>query len=246
MTTSLFFVAISTTSNSFAREFVIAGTPQLLFKMEAEGKYQGIDIEILQQVMKELKLPYKIKLIKSDKRILQEAKMGKVDMLISYSKKSSRLAYLDYPQVSYKQINWNFFIRKSDENNIHFNSFDDLKELKVGATSGVSYTKAFWEAGLNLNTVSKNDLQITKLLNHRIDIVPMNTLNTLYEAQQLGYREQISYLSPALKSRPYYNPFPKASTYPNKAIIMQRYDEAIQKLQADGTIQAIFDKYLSN
>lgn len=224
---------------------MIVGSPQLLFKMEEIGAYKGIDIEILQHVMQELKIPYKIKLIDSDKRILKEAKQGRVDMIISFSKKSSRMEYLDYPQESYKQITWNFFIRKSDQGKIRFNTFGDLKGLRVGATLGVSYTDEFWNAELDLNTVTKNALQIKKLLNHRIDIVPMNTLNTMYEAKYLGHLEQIDYLPKALKSHSYYNSFPKASTYPNKAIIMQRYDQAIKKLQADGTIQAIFDKYLA-
>lgn len=230
---------------SLARDFVIAGTPQLLFKMEEQGELQGIDIEILQHVMLELKIPYTIKLIKSDKRILKEAKMGNIDMLISFSKKASRMEYLDYPEESYKQVMWHFFIKKTDERNIHFDTLSDLQGLRVGATSGVNYTSAFWSAGLDLDTVTKNELQIMKLLNNRIDIVPMNTMNTLYEAKHHGHLEQITYLPKPLKSSFYYNPFPKASTYPNKKMLMHRYDQAIKKLQADGTIQTIFDKYLT-
>ena len=241
----IFFNTSPLLAKELTKDFVIAGTPQFLFKMEVKGKYQGIDIDIIQKVMQELKIPYTIKLIKSNKRLLTEAKNGHVDMLISLSKKASRMECFDYPQQSYKQIMWHFFIRKPDQGKIHFNTFDDLKGLRVGATHDISYTSEFWNAKLNLSMASKNTQQIPKLLNNRIDIVPMNTVNTLYEAQQKGYLEEIIHLSKPLKSSPYYNPFPKASTYPNKEMIMQHYDQAIKKMQADGTIQAIFDKYLT-
>ena len=92
--------------------------------------------------------------------------------------------------------------------------------------------------------VSRNDLQISKLLKNRIDAVPLNTINTLYEEKKRGTLAQLSYLPKPLKSKPYYNVFTRASNHPDKKRVMEEYDKIIKEMKKDGTIQSIFKKYL--
>lgn len=228
-----------------AREFKIVGTPEVPYRFIEQGTYhiQGIDIDIIKQVMRELKIPYNIRLINSGSRIIKESMKGRVDMVLSFSKKASR-TYLLYPQLSYKNLTWNFFIRKEDSDKISYHDFSDLKGLSVGATRDWSYTPEFWEAGLKLNVVSDNDLQLLKLYRRRIDVVPLNTIAALYQIKQSKYSDDITYLPKYLKSKPYFNAFVTASDYPDKEALLQRYDEIIHRMTSDGTIQKIFDKYL--
>ncbi len=233
-----------TLSAAYARDFIVLAIPQAPFKYEENGQIKGIDVDVLRLVMKRLGLTLKVKLIDADTRLLQEAKMGRADMLLLFSKKKSRMSYLTYPEQSYIDLTWNFFIRSEDKTKITYESFADLKGLIVGATKSNAYTPEFWAAGLNLLTVPFNRLQLKMLLGKRTDIVALNTINTLYEEKNSGVLEKITYLPKALKTKPYYNVFAKASTHPDMAYLQKNYSVIIQDLKQDGVIERIFQKYL--
>ena len=233
-------------SQGQAREFIVLATPQAPHKYEEDGQLKGIDIEVLKLVMERMDLRYRVRLIRSDTRIQAEAQAGRADMLLLFSKKQARMAYLDYPQESYVNLAWHFFVRAGEQNKIQFESLDDLRGLQVGATRDVAYTPEFWDAGLNLQITSSNDLQIRKLIAGRFDIVALNTISTLFEAKRDGNLDKIAHLPKPLKSKAYFNVFPKASNHPRRNEVLQNYDGIIQKLRRHGIIQQIFQKYLGD
>jgi polar amino acid transport system substrate-binding protein len=212
---------------------------------QGTGSLQGIDIDIIKLVMKEIGIPFNIRLIKSGSRIIKEAKSGNVDMVLSFSKKKDR-TYLKYPDNSYKDVSWNFFIRKENLRKITYESFNDLRGLIVGATQDWSYTKEFWNSGLDFSIVTNDKQQLLMLYRGRIDVVPLNTISAIYEINQDGYSDDIIYLPKSLKSKPYFNAFVTNSDYPNKEKIMGKYDSIISRMKRDGTLQKIFNKYLKS
>lgn len=238
-----------------AQTFTILGTPTSPFKTSTT---EGISIEVLTAIMEEIGIEdYRFELVDSVERAVLAARNGDVEMLISYSRKPERLAFLAYPDRSYRHIEWNFFIRKADEGKFTYNTLSDLKGYRIGVTEGVSYTKAFWQAEryLNFDYVNQNELQIKKLLRGRIDLVPLNTRSTLYEAEQAGIRDQISYLDKPLKDTPYYDPVCLHSPYfsgnedtgttrqQHIEGFLKEYDAAVDKLTANGFIAATYRKY---
>jgi polar amino acid transport system substrate-binding protein len=245
VTVSLLFFFTSSYSHSSQREFQIVGTPEVPYRFIEQGTHhiQGIDIDIIKLVMEELKIPYHIKLIRSGSRIIKSSIKGRVDMVLSFSRKSDR-TYLNYPEQSYKDLSWHFFIDKKNINDISYNTLNDLMGLRIGATQDWSYTSEFWGAGLDLKIVSDNKLQLLKLNLGRIDAVPLNTISALYQIKKNGLTEKITYLPKHLKSKPYFNAFVAASNYPNKEELLLKYDEIILRMKTDGTIQKIFNKYL--
>ena len=118
-----------------------------------------------------------------------------------------------------------------------------MKKLKVGATHSYTYTKEFWEAGLDLDIVPIDNLQIKKLLAGRIDVAPLKTMKTVYTLKQEGTLNKVYILPKPLTSRVYYNAFSKASTQPNKKFVMDNYDRIVRRMKKDGTIKRIFEKY---
>ncbi|WP_181905338.1 substrate-binding periplasmic protein [Aestuariispira insulae] len=225
---------------------MILATPQEPFKYPAPDGVRGIDADVVSHVMKALGIAFKIQLIRSDSRILENAKLGKADMLLLFSKKPEREVFLHFPERSYIDLSWHFFIRAEDEGKLNYQTFADLVDLNIGATRNLAYTPEFWDAGLSLQLVSNNDLQIKKLMAGRIDIVALNTINTLYEAQRHGYAEEISFLPKPLKKKPYYNVFPKASVHPDREKVLAAYDRIIGEMIADGKMTAIFRRYLGD
>lgn len=247
--TVIFFglMVLATSSEySRAREFVIVGTPQALFRSQSNDQLRGIDVDVVKLVMAEMNIEFRIELLYSNKRIQHQAKHGKVDMVLSYSQTAERLTYLDYPKVSYKDISWHFFALKDNPRQIHFHRYQDLKGISIGADRDASYTEAFWQADLSLVLVSNNELLLGMLLKKRVELIPMNKMNLRYQAQQIGRAQDLVMLPKPIKNKAYYNPFPKASSYPNRARVMRRYDEILQKLKADGQVQEIYQRYLGN
>ncbi|MCX4025685.1 substrate-binding periplasmic protein [Spartinivicinus marinus] len=61
-----------------------------------------------------------------------------------------------------------------------WNTVADLKDKTIGATTGYTYTKEFWEAGENgtikISTASSDDKNFKKLLASRVDLFPMGTV----------------------------------------------------------------------
>ncbi|WP_019615678.1 substrate-binding periplasmic protein [Psychromonas ossibalaenae] len=241
----LLFILLMLSFPGYTRDFTIIASPQAPHKFSEEGVVKGIDVEVISHVMRRLDIKYKIRLIKSAARIIQEAKSGRADMVLLFSRKESRMDYLIYPNESYIDISWNFFILKENSGSITYETFNDLKGLKVGITNDISYTPEFISSGLTFDDVSQNYLQIKKLLGKRIDIVPLNTISTLYEAKKQGYSHRLAYLPKPLKSKPYYNVFPIASQHPDKQRVMEEYDQVIRDLKEEQIIAGILNKYLT-
>ncbi len=244
----LFFIVFGFSSLSAhvqsQRPLLIAGDIEPVFRYrDANGRVTGIDIEIIDLFMKELKIPYKFTLIRSTARGVAQAKSGEVDMLISKIMKEDRKSYLIYPEETYRNIAWNFFIRKEDIRKIRYDSLEDLKNLRVGATRSFAYTDEFWAADFELDVMSINDKQIEKLIAKRFDIVPMTTLSTLFKLRNNGQIDKVTYLPKVLVYTKLYNVFTKASNYPHKDKLIKEYNLAIRKLTESGQIKAIFNKY---
>jgi polar amino acid transport system substrate-binding protein len=195
----------------------------------------------------ELKIKYHVDLISSSSRLKNMWQNKQADMVFTFSYKESRAKYLVFAEESHLHISWNFFILKKNEGTIFYKTFKDLKGLEIGATKGFAYTKEFWDAAdsgiLTVETVPINKLNMRKLRERRMDVVPMNTLVALYEAKQEGYLGEITYLPKPLKSKPYYNTFVRESDYPGLNKIIKKYDEELKKMKQDGTLKRILASY---
>lgn len=247
---TFFIIYFSFFIYSYSRELVIVGIPEKPSRwINNSGKAVGIDIDIIDYIMKKIGIKYKVILEDSSARIqaIDKNSVPPFDMIFTYSKNKEREKYLLYPQESHIEFAWNFFIRKEDSNKYKFNTLEDLKGLTIGATKEFSYTPEFWKAGneglFKLDIIVKNNLQILKLLNKRFDMVPMNTLLTSYELKKNGLISKVDFLPVPLKKSSYYNVFVKKSDYPNLEELVKKYDEILKEMKEDGTLKSIFNKY---
>lgn len=244
------FLYFSFILTSYSRDLIIVGIPEEPNRwIDNSGKTVGIDIDIIDYIMNKLGVKYKVILEDSSARIqaINKNSTPPFDMIFTYSKNKEREKYLIYPQESHIDFSWNFFIRKEDLGKYKFNSMEDLKGLTIGATKEFSYTPEFWKAGneglFKLDIIVKNNLQISKLLNKRFDMVPMNTLITYYELKKSGIISKVDFLPTPLKKSSYYNVFVKKSDYPNLEELVKKYDEVLKEMKEDGTLKAILSKY---
>ncbi|MCX4026191.1 transporter substrate-binding domain-containing protein [Endozoicomonas sp. SM1973] len=230
-----------------ARKLIIVGIPAPPMRyLDTNKQPKGFDIDVLDHILNKLGHKYVVVLIDSSPRVEIMWKKGDMDILMTYSYKKERVKYLIYPKESHVTVAWNFFIRKEDEGKIRFENYSDLKKWRVGASSGKSYTKEFWEASKSypfIQIIPRDNLQLNKLINKRVDIVPLETISALYKAHQKGISEKITYLKKPLKIKPYYNLFVKASTYPSLNKLVKKYDEELFKMKQDNTLKKLKHKY---
>lgn len=231
-------------SFSQARELLIVGTAEAPLKMQNGDVFSGIDIDVVQEAMRRLGIEHRFILVESGSRMLQMLMQGQADMAMSLSHSPDREALAYYPDESYLHLNWNFFIHRDNVGRIYFHSLADLQGLRIGATQGYAYTEEFWGAGLELDLVTQNELQLAKLRAKRIDAVPLNTIATRYELRRLGWRSDITFLLPPLRSAAYYNVFSRISDHPSLPQLVADYSQAIADMKADGTIARIMARYL--
>ncbi len=234
----------------FAHPLKIVGIPGAPLRYINEANdLVGIDVDIVDTIMKRLDIDYEIELLNSSTRLKKLWQDPNVDMILTYSHKAERFQYLTYAKHSHITLGWNFFVRKENLGKIHFNKIDDLAGLNVGATLGFAYTPEFWQAAedgvFELDTVVKNELNLKKLVHGRFDTFANIREDTLYQAKVAGYLDEIAYLPTSLKEKKYYNTFVKVSNYPNLASVMVRYDEELLKMKQDGSIDRIYKKYFA-
>lgn len=231
---------------AWSAPFLIVGTPEAPFKMKTTQGIQGIDVEIIAEVMNQLDVPYEIQLISSGARIIREAEQGRIDMVLSFSYKAPRTAYLDYPLQSYKAVSWSFFYHVENTGRFQYQQLTDLKGAVIGAVNQWAYTPEFWNSGLTINVVSKNSSLVDMLLHKHIDLAPMNTQATQYLLAQRGLQHSIQFLPKPLVSRPYFNTVVRASTHSMKAKVLSEYDRVIENLKAQGFIDRVYQHYLES
>ncbi len=244
----------------FGKPFTMGGDVDPPLKwLDEKGNPVGIEVELLTAIyeqMPDLVPEFKFKIFRSSPRSKQALRDGTLDQYITMSRKPKRMSYLSYPQESHLNIKWLFFTthsfltkQKSKGNYVIFNEYADLSSYRIGATQGYAYSKEFWQLAkegiLNVEVMQKNKLNIKKLLAGRIDLFPSYQFKMLWNAQQGGYKHTITYLPKPIRDKRYYNPFSKASTYPNisNGKIIRRYDEILKTLKKAGRVKEILKKY---
>lgn len=244
----LWFAAAAFSLN--ARDLIIAGIPEEPNRwIDEKGIPRGLDVDIIDYVMKKLGVPYRVVLVSSSARL--EANFKAVpavyDMVFTYSFNEERDRYLQYARESHVSFNWNFFYLKENEGKYVFNDYRDLAPWTIGITRGISYSDEFLKAvrdiPLKVDEIPNNELQLDKLLAKRFDLVPLNTKIALYEIYRRGLQDRVSYLPKPIKNREYYNTFVRFSNYPGLPEIARRYDEILREMKADGTLAGILAFY---
>lgn len=228
-----------------ARTLIIECLTEPPLKWSSNNTARGIDVDIMTTVLHEMGITdFTFRFVDTGNRLLHNAEQGNSDIILTLSMNDERSQYLLYPEEAHLLLDWRFAVRKEDANHIRFSDFSDLSNVRIGAAAGYSYTKAFWESGLDIETVARNDLLIPMLLQQRFDAVPVNYLSTVFETIQSGERAKIAFLYPPLRRAAYYNTFARASDYPDKERFLSEYDGIIRKMRTDGRLRDIFERYL--
>jgi polar amino acid transport system substrate-binding protein len=244
----LFVFLLAFSCDLLAEDFIVLGTndPPLKYFEGNKNNVKGINVDILKEAIGEMGFNPIFKIVDSDPRIQVELKSGKAQMAMLYSYRKHRERFFIYPTESIVRLSWHFFCRSSDCKHIPYQSFDDFKNLRVGAVNGISYTNEFLASGLKFQHLGKKGSELDMLVKNRIDVIALPTFITLRQIIEKNYQNKIGYLEKPLKSRLYYNVFGNNTVHYDMKELIATYDKIIKRMKASGRIREIFRKHVGD
>lgn len=236
-----FTLIIITAFNSIADNylFVTLEFAPLEFSDE-KGNAQGIAVEIVKKIMKDLGHKLEIKVLPWP-RALAMVKSGNADAIFTAYKNPEREQFLDYsreiliPQIVY------FYALKGHKHKFTGN-MEDVKNLKIGVTSTISYGRNFdnYKDNLNIEQASTFDGNLKKLLTKRIDLLPSNIYVGDYTIKKQRLTNKIVKLPVAIEEIPSYIAFSKVNNLRN---LRDQFDNKIRAIKKNKTFDKILKKY---
>lgn len=136
-----------------------------------------------------------------------------------------------------------FFFRKDSAVPTDITSLEQLKPYRIGGTLGYHYEQTFREAGLNVDYAANQVSAFNKLLADRVDYVADGEVSGRYLAASMlaGHADEIDYTDWAWKTTTGHLMVSRA--YPNASRLLERFNEGLARIRADGTYEAILVKY---
>lgn len=243
------------------RKFVFICEQWRPFEYLHNGTPKGIDVELVDIIMKRLGIPYVIKFYPWARAWMLVQK-GKADAVLSISYKKSREKFLHYTddQKAFSEngklprkylwiSQYQFFVKKSNLDKIKFSSYKQIMKdkYKVGRNKAYSYNKEFMDSGIPAAlTVNNTKEGFSALVLDKIDLYPMDKTIGLAEVAEMGLHDSIDYLPKPMFSKPYLVPFVKKSDYPDLEHIMNKFYRELEGLRKDGTYDKIYKKYTTS
>ena len=219
---------------------------------------KGLDVEVVDIIMKRLSIPYEIKIYPWS-RACMLAQKGKVDAVLSISYKASREPILYYTQEQREfcetgkiptdylwKSEYVFFIKKSNLDTIKFESYHEIvnKKYKVGKNKDYSYNPKFCSVDFKIKTYNNTKDGLLALAAGDIDLYPMDKNVGLTTLDSLGLAESITHLPKVLFSKPYLAAFCKKSNYPGLENVMKAFYHELHLMRKSGEYKKIHEKHI--
>ncbi len=171
-------------------------------------------------------------------------KNGDVYAAFPYAKTEAREVDFDFSDAIFASYSV-FFYFKPHLPTADFNSLDDLKRYRIAGVNGFFYLDILEKAGIQVTTLSQRRQLVLWLYRDRVDLVPMDLI---------GGRALINEIFP--EDAHHFHYIPKnigehkggldshllvSRSFEQAETITQKFNQALQRLKADGRYQKIMD-----
>ncbi|KPA18940.1 amino acid ABC transporter periplasmic protein [Candidatus Magnetomorum sp. HK-1] len=221
------------------------------FGFEKNGKIQGIEVELMQEVGRRLGIDIELK-IYPWATLLESMRFGTLDCMFAAFKTEDREKFMHYTNVPVHISSLVFYVHE-DKKMSFLGKINDLKNKRIGIVQGFKNPYMFekGERRQIYQVFRLRDLEINfKILQkHCIDAVLVNRHVGEYTLGQLKM-EGIYPLSVPLTATPAYITFSKFLETKEKNLIkdlsylVPQFDAVLFEIFTDGTYQRIFDKFM--
>ncbi len=222
------------------------------YSYQNNGKLVGIDVEIIQEMAKRLKLDITIDLVPW-KRLIRMTQNGQCDGSFSlfHTKKRESFAFYAFSQPIHVSRFPVFF--KKDKK-IQFNTIKDLYGKTIGINRGFSISEAFDTAvkqgKIIVNEENEVDVNIVLTANNKIDGFTNNYDVTKYKIKNIHrlkqYKKLIFHTQKSISDhRNAYVVLSKnATNIQDKSNMIQRINQTLTEMKNDGFYLKLSNHYL--
>lgn len=197
---------------------------------------RGFDLEVIEAAFKRVQISAEFKFAPW-KRVLEHTKRGLFTGVLSCVHSVEREdSFLFSAPTS--QSTDAFFVR-ADFDGFKPTSIEDMAERKVGTVLGFIHEKIMKDAGANLSAYPSDELALKGLLNGRVDYLFLPVEFTLFRANQLGISNDMRFHK--IRQKNLHLCFSRK--WPDIEKIVEKFNEGLAAVRADGTYEAIHDKY---
>ena len=202
----------------------------------------GFSTKVVKAVFERMKVNIKSIEVYPWKRAISMIEKGIADALFSANYTKERADFAFYPDEKIVDSPWVMWVREEDE--LKFESFDDLLGKKVGLVRGYSYTTDFWNFVKKHNIYEEvtNDEQNFKKLNAgRVDFIAAELGNGFYIVKNMEFNKIIIPLKEnPLKSDGLYIIFNKKNV--NKSFV-DKFSNELKKLKQETLYKFLYEEY---
>lgn len=243
----LIFVCFVFSFNVFAQEakkdiiYLVDTWPPSTIKVG--DKFEGIDIVIVEELARRMNLNIVYKEAPWA-RCLKMMEEGSGDLLSQCLKRPEREAYMHYIEPPYAETIIIFYVKKGA--GVEIESYDDLKDLKIGVTFENKYFEPFDNDSALDKLVVNDEIQVLKMLEkNRIDtfLMHQNTADYLIAKEGfIGKFEKAEYkIIPDGN-----NAFCTISRKSKFAEDVDIFNATMKEMKEDGTLQRLTDKFFED
>ena len=173
----IFILSLFFTANSYAMDSLKIGSDEWEpFHRKALDGYhvEGFTADVIRAVLASMNVNIEDHRIYPWKRACKMVFEGDLDAVFTTTKTKERMGYCYFPLEPITDFSYVLFIRKSDENKLKYDTFEDLKNHKIGTVRGFSYTEEFTqfiEKEQNAEAVTVGVTNFKRLVHGMVDYV---------------------------------------------------------------------------
>lgn len=213
------------------------------YQIVENNHVRGFSTKVIETVFERMEV--NIKSIKTYpwKRAITMIEKGEADALFSANFTTSRAEFAFYPDEQIVNSPWVMWVREEDE--LKFESFDDLLGKRIGLVRGYSYTPELWDFVKKHNIYQEvtNDEQNFKKLNAgRVDFISAELGNGLYLVKSSGIENIIPLKNNPIKSDGLYIVFNKKNV--TKSFV-DEFSAELKKFKQEPLYQLLYEEYFS-
>jgi polar amino acid transport system substrate-binding protein len=201
----------------------------------------GFSTKIVETVFERMKIDVKSIKAYPWKRAITMIENGKTDALFSANYTKERAKFAFYPEEMLVLSPWVMWVREED--NLKYESFDDLLGKKVGLVRGYSYTPEFWNFVKKhkiYEEVANDEQNFKKLNGGRVDFILAEFGNGLFIVKYLGLNKIIPLRNNPVKSDGLYIIFNKKNV--TKSFV-DKFSDELKKLKQESLYEYLYQEY---
>lgn len=210
------------------------------YEYTENGELKGIDIEIGREIFSRLGTEIRYEVLPWA-RMKTYAKEGEIDGILAMYCLETYLDILDFAESPIR-AEISFFARK--ESTLNISGIDSLKGQSVGVIRGYTYTPEFASyTDITRDECDDDEMLVKKLAGGRFEVAVAEDIPFRFISKKLGFQDTFKKLYTLTEHRICMG-FSKKALGAESRIWAERVTDMFQKLEEEGVIQQILDKYL--